>query len=69
MLIFYYANLLQGQGFKVNALYPGYIGTNLNDHCRTGTIDEGAANLIRLATLDKNGETGTFSTSQGPRPW
>lgn len=65
----YYANTLRDRGFKVNASCPGYIGTNLNSYRGTGTIDEGSANLIRLATLGKDGENGTFSTSQGPRPW
>ncbi|KAL5366103.1 putative retinol dehydrogenase [Aspergillus floccosus] len=69
MLMVYYANILREKGFKVNASCPGYIRTDLNSYCGTGTIDEGAANLVRLATLRKDGETGTFSTAQGPRPW
>lgn len=69
MLMVYYANILREKGFKVNASCPGHIGTDLNSYRGTGTIDEGAANLIRLATLRKDGESGTFSTAQGPRPW
>ena len=69
MLMVYYANILREKGFKVNASCPGYIGTDLNNHRGTGTLDEGAANLIRLATLPEDGESGTFSTAEGPRPW
>ncbi|GLA02115.1 hypothetical protein AnigIFM60653_001411 [Aspergillus niger] len=66
--IVYYTNILREKGFKVNASCPGYIGTDLNSYRGTGAIDEGAANMVRLATLRKDGETGTFSTAQGPRP-
>ncbi|KAL2831602.1 putative retinol dehydrogenase [Aspergillus pseudoustus] len=69
MLMVYYANILREKGFKVNASCPRHIGTDLNSYRGTGTVDEGAANLVRLAVLDKDGETGTFSTAQGPRPW
>ncbi|CEL00429.1 hypothetical protein ASPCAL00031 [Aspergillus calidoustus] len=69
MLMVYYANILREKGFKVNASCPGHIGTELNSYRGTGTVDEGAANLVRLAVLGKDGETGTFSTSHGPRPW
>ncbi|KAL2807902.1 putative retinol dehydrogenase [Aspergillus granulosus] len=69
MLMVYYANILRDKGFKVNASCPGHIGTDMNSYRGTGTVDEGAANLVRLAVLGTDGETGTFSTSQGPRPW
>lgn len=69
MLMVYYANILRDKGFKVNASCPGHIGTDLNSYRRTGTLDEGAANLVRLATLGKDGESGRFSMAQGPRPW
>ncbi|OKL61382.1 hypothetical protein UA08_03128 [Talaromyces atroroseus] len=69
MLMLFYASSLNEKGFKVNASCPGYIGTNLNDHRGTGSIEDGAVNLARLATLEKNGETGTFSTTEEVRPW
>lgn len=69
MLMVYYANILRDKGFKVNASCPGHIATELNSFRGTGTVDEGTVNLIRLATLGSDGETGTFSTAQGTRPW
>ncbi|CEJ62862.1 hypothetical protein PMG11_11347 [Penicillium brasilianum] len=69
MTMVYYANILREKGFKVNASCPGHIRTDLNNHRGTGTLDEGAVNLIRLATLPKDGESGTFSTAQGPQLW
>lgn len=70
MLMLSYAVILHDRGFKVNASCPGHIGTDLNDHRGTGSIDDGAVNLARLVTLgEEDGETGTFSTSEGVRPW
>jgi NAD(P)-dependent dehydrogenase (short-subunit alcohol dehydrogenase family) len=69
MLMLYYAATLREKGFKVNASCPGYIGTNLNSNRGTGSIDDGAINLVRLATLGPDGETGTFSTAQETRAW
>lgn len=69
MFMIHYTNMLRDQGFKVNTSCPGYIGTDLNSHRGIRTIDEGAANLVRPAILDKDGEAGAFSISQGPRPW
>lgn len=69
MLVVYYANTLREKGFKVNASCPGHIGTNLNSFRGTGTIEEGAANLVRLVTLEKDGESGTFRTTDRPRTW
>ncbi|KAH8811209.1 putative carbonyl reductase [Xylogone sp. PMI_703] len=69
MLMLYYNAVLVDKGFKVNASCPGHIGTNLNSYRGKGTLEEGAENIVRLATLGKDGESGTFSTREGPRPW
>ncbi|KAH8698398.1 putative retinol dehydrogenase [Talaromyces proteolyticus] len=69
MLMLYYTNQLLQKGFKVNASCPDYIGTNLNSGRGTGTLYQGAENLVRLAVLDKDGVTGTFSTAEETRPW
>ncbi|KAL3449892.1 putative retinol dehydrogenase [Aspergillus insuetus] len=68
MLMVYYANTLREKESKVNASCPGHIGTELSSYRSTGTVDEGAVKLVRLAVLGKDGEAGTFSTAQGPRP-
>lgn len=69
MVMLYYNALLHDKGFKVNAVCPGYIGTNLNSFHGTGTLQEGSVNVVRLAVLGKDGETGTFTAKDGARPW
>ncbi|KUL92526.1 hypothetical protein ZTR_02630 [Talaromyces verruculosus] len=69
MVMLAYNSTLREKGFKVNAACPGYIATNLNSFYGTGTVEEGSENVVRLATLGKDGETGTFTAKNGPRPW
>jgi NAD(P)-dependent dehydrogenase (short-subunit alcohol dehydrogenase family) len=60
---------LESTGIKVNAACPGYTKTNLNSYTGTRTVEEGAREPVRLALLDANGPTGTFSNEDGPLPW
>jgi len=60
---------LESTGIKVNAACPGYTKTNLNNYSGTRTLEEGAREPVRLALLDANGPTGTFSNEAGPLPW
>jgi NAD(P)-dependent dehydrogenase (short-subunit alcohol dehydrogenase family) len=60
---------LEGTRIKVNAACPGYTKTNLNNYSGTRTLEEGAREPVRLALLDANGPTGTFSNEAGPLPW
>ena len=60
---------LESTGIKVNAACPGYTKTNLNNFTGTRTVEEGAREPVRLALLDANGPTGTFSNDEGPLPW
>jgi NAD(P)-dependent dehydrogenase (short-subunit alcohol dehydrogenase family) len=69
-----YANVLAGDGFKVNALAPGARRTDLNGPARTspraGDPAEGAAGAVRLALLPDDGPTGGFFSWDGtPVPW
>jgi NAD(P)-dependent dehydrogenase (short-subunit alcohol dehydrogenase family) len=54
---------------KVNSAGPGYTATDLNDNRGTQTVEEGAAEAIRLALLPADGPTGGFFSSAGPVPW
>ncbi|KAK9329181.1 hypothetical protein V1520DRAFT_179867 [Lipomyces starkeyi] len=69
MLMLHYANMLSGEGFKVNSCCPGYIATNMTQFRGPGTTEQGAINACRLATLGKDGETGTFSSKEGIIKW
>ena len=60
---------LEPAGIKVNAVSPGFTRTNLNNYEGTQTVEEGAREPVRLALLDADGPTGTFSSASGPLPW
>lgn len=68
MLTLQYAHALPD--IQVNAAWPGYTATDLNDHQGTQTLSEGAEPIVRLATLPPDGPTGTFQGRDGPTtPW
>jgi NAD(P)-dependent dehydrogenase (short-subunit alcohol dehydrogenase family) len=69
MLAIQYNHRFKEQGWKINMSCPGFTSTNLNNYRGTGTVEDGAINISRLATLGKDGETGTFSNKEGPLPW
>jgi NAD(P)-dependent dehydrogenase (short-subunit alcohol dehydrogenase family) len=64
-----FANELQGTSIKVNAFCPGFTATDLNNFRGTRTVEEGAREAVRLALLDADGPTGTFSNDDGVIPW
>ncbi|MEV4066612.1 SDR family NAD(P)-dependent oxidoreductase [Nonomuraea dietziae] len=67
MIVSQYARALPG--FQVNAADPGNPATDMNHHTGVHTAAEGAAAIIRLATLDPGGPTGGFFGNDGPVPW
>jgi NAD(P)-dependent dehydrogenase (short-subunit alcohol dehydrogenase family) len=64
-----YARGLAGEGILVNAVCPGFIATDLNNHHGTGTPAEGARSAVRMATISADGPTGTFTDVDGPVAW
>jgi len=68
-----FANELGEAGFKVNVADPGYTNTEMTkpDANRGGTRtpEEGAAVVVRLATLPDDGPNGGFFDDRGPVPW
>ncbi|MFG1813878.1 SDR family NAD(P)-dependent oxidoreductase [Kribbella sp. NPDC049174] len=64
-----YANELRKDGFLVNAVAPGYVDTDSNNHAGLLTVAQGAAVLVRMATLDADGPTAGFFSEDGPVPW
>jgi NAD(P)-dependent dehydrogenase (short-subunit alcohol dehydrogenase family) len=60
---------LEAAGIKVNAACPGFTATDLNNFEGTRTVQQAAREPVRLALLDANGPTGTYSNEDGPLPW
>ncbi|ULH18359.1 SDR family NAD(P)-dependent oxidoreductase (plasmid) [Deinococcus sp. KNUC1210] len=61
---------LEETRIKVNAVSPGFIGTNLNNYAGTGTVEEGAREIVRVALLGSESPTGTFTRATAAViPW
>ena len=54
---------------KVNSACPGYVATDLNNHSGYRTVEQGAAIVVHLATLDPDGPSGGFFDDNGSIPW
>jgi NAD(P)-dependent dehydrogenase (short-subunit alcohol dehydrogenase family) len=60
---------LEADGINVNAVSPGYTRTKMSPG-GTDTVEEGAAEAVRVALLGSNGPTGTFTHAKfGAIPW
>jgi NAD(P)-dependent dehydrogenase (short-subunit alcohol dehydrogenase family) len=71
-LTVFYAQALEDEGFRVNALAPGLRRTDLNERASASDGDsaEAAAGAVRLALLPDDGPTGGFFSWDGtPAPW
>ena len=68
MLMVQYAKL--HPGIKFNALEPGATATDMTAPFGIGRpVEESARVVVRLATLDTTGPTGTYSDEAGVLPW
>jgi NAD(P)-dependent dehydrogenase (short-subunit alcohol dehydrogenase family) len=67
MLTTQYAKALPG--IRINAVDPGYTGTDLNNNRGTQTVTEGTEAIYRMATIGADGPTGTFTSRDGTVPW
>lgn len=57
-------------GIKFNALEPGTTATDMTAAFGIGrSPEESARTVVRLATLDADGPTGTFQDETGELPW
>ncbi|WP_309083213.1 SDR family NAD(P)-dependent oxidoreductase [Chelativorans sp.] len=60
---------LEAEGIKVNAVTPGFTRTALNNYEGTESVQQGAAEAVRVA-LSSEQPTGTFTASVNePCPW
>lgn len=65
----FFANELRRTNIKVNAVSPGYVATDLNDHSGFLTPQQGAKLPVKFATLPADGPTGGFFEEDGAVPW
>ena len=60
---------LEGDGIKENAVSPGYTKTRMSPG-GTDTVEDGAAEAVRVALLGSEGPTGMFTHATfGAIPW
>jgi NAD(P)-dependent dehydrogenase (short-subunit alcohol dehydrogenase family) len=67
MLTVQYAKALPEM--RVNVVDPGYTATDLNQNSGPQTVEQGTDAIVRLATIGKDGPTGTFQDAAGILPW
>jgi NAD(P)-dependent dehydrogenase (short-subunit alcohol dehydrogenase family) len=67
MLTTQYAKALPGM--RVNAVDPGYTGTDFNEHRGTQTVQEGVEAIVAMAQIGADGPSGTFVDRHGTVPW
>ena len=60
---------LKDTGAKVNSACPGYVATDINNNSGPRTVEQGAAIIVHLATLDAEGPTGGFFDDSGSIAW
>lgn len=59
---------------KVNAVDPGFIKTDFNNHRGTGTVEEAGARIVKYSIIGNDGPTGKFFSEEynpvtGEIPW
>lgn len=65
---------LRDTAFKVNAVCPGFVATDFNNHRGTGTVQEAGGRIAKYAMIGADGPTGKFISEEhnpetGECPW
>jgi len=65
---------LRDTNFKVNAVCPGFVATDFNNHSGTGTVQEAGTRIAKYAMIGADGPTGKFISEEhnpetGETPW
>ena len=65
---------LRDTPIKVNAVDPGFVATDFNNHRGTGTVEEAGSRVAKYAVIDEGGPTGRFFSEEhnpntGEIPW
>ena len=72
MIMAHWAFKHKNDGWKVNCICPGYVATSMTSSTNfpgIGTVESGTIAMVKMATLDKDGPTGTFSDKEESIPW
>jgi NAD(P)-dependent dehydrogenase (short-subunit alcohol dehydrogenase family) len=69
MLTIIAAHNLGSKNIKVNAICPGYVATDINNNSGPRSVEQGAAIVVKMATLPDDGPTGTYVNDDGTIPW
>lgn len=64
-----YARALADTEVLINLACPGYVATDFTGFAGSRTPEQGAAVVLRLATLPDDGPTGGFFNEEGEVPW
>ena len=64
-----YARRFADTNIIINACCPGYVSTDFTGNNSDRTPAEGAAIVVRLATVADDGPRGGFFDDNGPIPW
>jgi NAD(P)-dependent dehydrogenase (short-subunit alcohol dehydrogenase family) len=54
---------------RINAVDPGPTATDLNGNAGFQSVTEGTDAIVKMATIGKDGPTGTFINRKGSIPW
>ena len=54
---------------KINAICPGYVATDINDNSGPRSVEQGAAIILKMATLADDGPTGGYFNDDGVIAW
>ncbi|QWT21088.1 SDR family oxidoreductase [Bacillus sp. NP157] len=63
------ADELKDTGITVHVACPGYTATDLNGNSGPQTVEEGAEEIVRLASTANPAPSGSFTGREGPAPW
>jgi NAD(P)-dependent dehydrogenase (short-subunit alcohol dehydrogenase family) len=64
-----FADALRADGIKVNAVCPGFVYSAVSAFQGTRTPEQGAAIILKMATLPEDGPTGGFFNDSGAIAW
>ncbi len=54
---------------RINAVAPGFTGTDLNANTGLQTVEQGAEIIVRMAQIASNGPTGGYFSTEGHVSW